>query len=195
VSASRETPESREQVVALGRAIVAGRERRAPPALLHALPERAGSAFAIRRDRTWFLRSPLVLNAAYYLGSENMLDLSNDTEAVIASYEAAGSGAAGSNGGASSRPHVLVVRYPSDAAARKALEHFAAAYLKAQAPAASAQAGVTGIEQIEHGYVGYRLQRSMLAVVLDAPGAADARSFLDAIRFDVPGPTGGHGGV
>lgn len=179
VLATRETPDAREQVLAIGRAIAAGRPASPRPSLLDALPERAGTAYVIRRDRVSFLRSPLVLNSAYYLGTENMLDLSLDCDAVIAPYEAAGGGRRRA-GTAGPRPHVLVVRYPEASRARKALERFVTAYLKAQLPVPESR---TAVMRIEHGWVGYRLEDRTLGLVFDASDASSANTLLQAIRL------------
>ena len=198
VLAGRETPESREQVWALGRAIVAGRPVAARPALLRVLPERIGETFRLRRDRVWFLRSHLVLNSAYFLSSQNILDLSLACEAAIAAYDAVRSGPtsrADSDArrpvptpGQTARPHLLVIRYPDAATARRAFEHFLGAYLpEARVPTPGAAAAA---QRIEHGWVGFRLQSQTLIVALDAPDEAAANTLVETAARNA-GPGGG----
>ena len=86
VLAARDTPASREQVIALGRAIAAGRGAPPPPSLVRALPMAAASGHQLRADRVCFFRSYLVLNAIDFLATENILDLGPQVDAVTAQY-------------------------------------------------------------------------------------------------------------
>ncbi len=179
VLASRETPESREQVLALGRAIVSGRRAAPPPALLRLLPDRTGT-YRIRWDRVWFLRSHLVLNSAYFLASQNILDLSTASEAALAAYDRPGS-AKTAGQPAAPRPHVLVVRYPDATAARRAFEHFHGAYFPDGPSLAVARAtDAPDAHRTEHGWVGFKLRGETLMLVFDAPDDRTARAFVEA---------------
>jgi hypothetical protein len=86
ILAFRETPKSKAAVMSLGRLVVAGRATPAPPRLLAALPPTSNAGFKLRPDRVCFLRSYLVLNSAYFLSTENILDLGLSTEAVTTTY-------------------------------------------------------------------------------------------------------------
>ena len=176
VLAARDTADSREQVMALGRAIVAGRPLAPRPALLDLLPDRVGAAYSIRRDRVWYLRSHLVLNSAYFLASDNILDLSLACEAAIAPYET-DPPPAGARRKPASRPQLLVVRYPDAVTARRALGHFLAAYLPEAGTAAPP--ADRGARQVERGWVGYRLEEAVLLVAFDAPDARTARGLVE----------------
>ncbi len=178
VLAGRETPESRDQVIALGRAIVAGRALATRPALLDSLPDRVGDPFRILGGRACFLRSHLVLNSAYFLASKDILDLSLDAEAVIAPYDAGSSRVAGSAGG---RPYLLVVRYADPITARRAFDHFAGAYLPDARIVGPVEGRVNGTHRTEHGWVGFRLKADRLALALDAPDEASANKFVNAV--------------
>ncbi len=182
VLAERETPESREQVIALARAIVAGRERSPRPALLEVLPQQV-DGYTIRPDRTSFLRSHLVLNSVYFLSSQNILDLSETSEAVVAQYDPPATRAKAARGQPpAGRPHVVVVRYTDPPAARRALDHFLTAYLpETRRPKGNDQRALTGVDCVEHGCVAYRLDERTVAVALDAPNERAARAFVDAV--------------
>ena len=173
VMAARETAESREQVMALGRAIVAGRPLAPRPELLDLLPDRVGATYSIRRDRVWFLRSHLVLNSAYFLASQNILDLSLACEAAIAPYES-GAPPVTSRKGTPHRPHLLVVRYPDAITARRALAHFLGAYLPETRTVPQPDRRLSGAQQVEHGWVSYRLDGALLFVAFDTPDARAA---------------------
>ncbi len=173
VLASRETPAARQAVMDLGRAIVAGRAITPPPRLAGAVPPAAGAA-RLRRDQLTFLRSHLVLNAAYYLSSRDILALGPSTEAVLASYRAEPQAVR------SRTERLLIVRYPNRGAAGGALAAFLAAYLpehQGKAPAAIPPAG--SVVPIEGGWIGYRLAGHGLAIVFDGPDEHDTRVLLD----------------
>jgi hypothetical protein len=87
VLAYRETPESREAVLALGQAIAANRPTSADPHLLQVLPQTISTGWKLRNDRIGYFRSYLVLNSLYYLSHQNILNLDHSTEAVTAPYE------------------------------------------------------------------------------------------------------------
>ena len=116
--ASNETPASRAAVLDIGRSIASGQEAAPPPVVLAALPLRVASDSRLRPDRVWFLRSHLVLNSAFFLADGNILDLDPSAEVVVAPYTP-GPSVAGQ------KPSQLVlVRYASADAARRALDHF-----------------------------------------------------------------------
>lgn len=172
VMATRETPAAREAVLALGRAIAAGRAPAPAPRLVAALPSTVGSGHALRRDSVCFLRSHLVLNSAYFLSRQNILDFGPEVDAVTARYDrpAAASDA--------SRVRVVLVAYPDADRARRAFVGFRAAYLP-EAPADAAAAG-TIVTPIEDGWAGARCAGRALAIALECPDRATATAFLDA---------------
>jgi hypothetical protein len=171
VMATRETPESRKAVLELGRAIVSGRRATPTPALMTALPSTLGK-YQLRKDRTCFLRSHLVLNSQYFVSSEDILDFGQATDAVVAPLEPqpAGKGA--------KRATLLIVRYAEEAQAQKALDHFLRAYLQQTTP--SGPPKTTGTAKIEDGWLGYQRNGRTLAVVFESPDQATATTLTDA---------------
>jgi hypothetical protein len=176
VLASRETPSAREAVLAIGQAAASG-PRTVPPALLSALPGTSAvggpatslSGQALRADRTCYFRSYLVLNAQYFLASQDILHLGPDVEAVTGEYAPSRPGA---------RPtRVILVRYGSPATASAALQAFRQAYLPEAAARRAGAAG--GTVEVEHGFVGWSVKGASLALVLDAGDAAVARSLAE----------------
>ena len=156
VLASRDTPASREQVIALGRAIVAGRAAPPPPALVRELPVTAAPGYRLRTDRVCQFRSHLVLNSVYFLSSEDILDLNQQVDAVAAQYTGppAGRPPVAALPGAAKGPtvQVVVAVYPSDAAAGAALAHFRRAYLP-EARGAVPDASKPEALKVEQGWV------------------------------------------
>ncbi len=170
VLAERETEASKRAVLAIGRAIVAGRATPPPPALARALPAEIGPGHRVRADRVCYFRSHLVLNSQFFVSNRNVLDLGRSDEAVTAEYERHGAGATGR------RARVILVRYADAGAARRALAHFQEAFL----PEKQGLSPVFGVTRIEEGFVGYSRRGVSLALVFDCPDAETARAFLDA---------------
>lgn len=171
VMATRETPASRDAVLALGRTIAAAHAPAAPPRLVLAVPPQVAAGLRLRRDSVCFLRSHLVLNSAYFLSQRNILDLGSDVGAVTASYETPAS-ARGVG-----RPRVVLVRYPDARRARTALAHFRQAYL----PETTEKAGaVEVIARIEDGWAAAGRRGPAVAVALECPTRETATGLLQA---------------
>jgi len=167
VMATNETPSARAAVLGIGRALVTGRASASPPGIVSAMPAVLGTGHVLRADRTAFLRSHLVLNSIYFLGTANLLDLGPETEAVAATYERPPAGG---------RLRVIVVRYPSETAAGDALEHFARSYLHG---AAASDTTTTG--HVEDGWVGCRRHGRRLALVFEADSQATAVAVVEEL--------------
>ncbi|MGC4051433.1 MAG: RNA-binding protein [Paludibaculum sp.] len=141
VMSYRETDASRQAVLALGKAIVAGREPTRPPRLVEVIPRTVDGGFSMRADRTVFLRSHLVLNNVYFLAQDNLLDLGLGCEMVATVYRHQ-----------TAKPvRLLFVRYASIDAAQKALAHFERVYLRGK----TIPPGNRGSVKIEDGWVGF----------------------------------------
>ncbi|MGB7294489.1 MAG: DUF6599 family protein [Candidatus Aminicenantales bacterium] len=168
IMAEQETPRSKEAVLALGRAVVKDLAVPSSPTLLGRLPERLGSGWKLRRDRTSYFRSHLVLNSLYYLSQENIFDLGHETEATLAQYEKeAPSGP--------QRIRVLMIQYPDAQAAGKALAHFQRVYL----PDRSSAPGETqDFFSVEDGWLGYKLTGIRAAYVFESPDEETAAAVM-----------------
>lgn len=176
VLASRDTPAARDAVLAIGRALATGTAAD-PPDLVGSLPitaavgpNAAGKAGRpIRADRTCFLRSHLVLNSQYFLSSQDILNLGRDVAAATTEYAPARP---------DGRPlRLIVVRYPTPAAAAAAADAFRRGYLPEAAGRGEANDG--GAVRTEHGWVAWAVRRQGIAIVLDADDKAAARVLAD----------------
>jgi len=175
IMAERETPAARAAVLELGRAAAAMGGGASPaPALIRELPEAFPGEWGLRRDRTAFFRTHLVLNSLYYLGPENMLELDHDVEGVSAVYERP------RKSGGSERIRLLRLRYPDAVRARAALERFHAGYLpEAGAPLPPDERGrVEGVFSLEDGWLVYGLEARNLTLVFEAPDRETVRIFF-----------------
>jgi hypothetical protein len=186
VLADRDTPASRDQVIAIGRAIAAGRSAPPPPALVRALPTTA-AGYQLRPDRVSFFRSYLSLNSIYFLSSEDILDFNKQVDAAAAQYAAAPKGSSpASSRNAAKVPNVqvMIVVYPTDAAAEAALAHFRRAYLpeaKGAVPAASSP----GAQKVEQGWVADGRQGRTVVIALDCPDGATGQRVVGDVATGI----------
>lgn len=165
----QETGASKRAVLALGRAILAGRPVSKPPRLAEVIPRAIGAQFFLRTDRIVFLRSHLVLNSVYFLSQQNLLDLGLDCELAAATYNQ-------KTASPSSKPvRMLLVRYPDEGAARKALNHFQRVYLSDTSDSPE----IHGTTAIEDGWLGFVLSGRGLALIFEAPEQATTRLFIE----------------
>ena len=175
VMAFRETPSSKQAVLALGKAITANRKSPPEPELLKILPLQIGSAWKLRRDRICFFRSYLVLNSIYYLSHENILDLDLTAEAVTAPYERI------SSSGDRKRSQFLLMKYENHERARKALDHFHDAYLPEHKKEFTSDSDNNGssLFKLEDGWLGYELIGKYVAIIFECPDQKSARTIIE----------------
>jgi len=176
VRAARESAASRQAALAIGRAVVAGRPAPAPPSLLSAIPPDAGPGRRLRPDRVWFLRSSLVLNSAYFLATQNILELDSSTEAAVAPYSAAQPRRRAAQ--------LILVRYANADDARRALGRFRMVYLP-ESLRGTAGSGVAAaaLVRIENGWIGYQVSGRSLALACECPTRDHARRLIEqAVR-------------
>jgi len=155
IQADEETPQTKEAAFALARAIdskilTTGNK----PQLLSCLPEDGLDSNSVR-----FFHTHTALNFHYFLGNKNILNLSSETDAVLAQY--------------GNESYLLCIEYPSASDARRGyhgfLEHFAP------------EAKSSGAAEIETGkWVAVKLVRQCLVIALDAPSEQKARQLVDA---------------
>ncbi len=171
VMAMRESEASRRAVLAIGRAVVAGRAQLAEPRLVAAVPGRI-EGFAARRDSVCFLRSHLVLNSAYFLSQQNILSLGRDVDAVTLRYDP------GEGSTARGRVRVVLVRYRDPQQARQALADFRQAYL----PETQRGQGIgePTVVRIEDGWAACQVRDRALALALECPDEQVAHGFVTA---------------
>ena len=175
VMAFRETPSSKQAVLALGKAITANRKSPPEPELLKILPLQIGSTWKLRRDRLSFFRSYLALNSIYYLSHENILDLDLTAEAVTVPYERI------SSSGDRKRSQFLLMKYENHERARKALDHFHDAYLPEHKKEFTSDSDNNGSSffKLEDGWLGYELIGKYVAVVFGCPDQKSARTIIE----------------
>jgi len=170
IMAERETPASKEAILALGKTIAAGAQYPPEPTLVKLLPLEIDAVWKLRGDRLSFFRSHLVLNSIYYLSHENILDLDLSAEAVSAPYEHI------SGSGNQKRSQFLLVQYENPERARQALNHFHDAYL----PELKKEITVdnASLFKLEDGWLAYKLLGKYIAIVFECPDPESAKVIL-----------------
>lgn len=150
IVAEKETEQSKAEVLAIGRLIsgsIVGTGKR--PSMLTMLPK-----IGLIPDSVHYFHKHTVLNFHFYLADGNILNLTDKTEALLAQYKID-----------SSKPRLLIVRYPTAKDAATAYEHFTRTYFKDK-PASKAS---SRIEKVEHGeFTGTRRSRNVLRFVFEA---------------------------
>lgn len=177
IMAYQETPESKEAVLALGRSVVKDRGNPPRPDLLKNLPGSFRPDWMLRKDRTSYFRSHLVLNSLYYLGQENMLNLDLTSEAITTPYERKDL-----NG--QKRIQFLLVKYPDHKLARLALAHFHRAFLPEHPiPLQYGSSGeMLNVIPIEDGWLGYKFQDNTITFIFECPDQETARTIIEQIK-------------
>jgi hypothetical protein len=156
IYAEEETASAENAVIALGRAVAGGIPQKGTrPDILRKLPAEGLKSESIR-----YLHHPVILNYHFYLSDENILNLSADTRAALASYQL---------GNESAR--LLLISYPDQDAAKKSRDRFLKQYLP--------DADQTGMARLEDGkWAAASLKNRLLAVVLEADSRQMAQNLL-----------------
>jgi hypothetical protein len=141
-----ESAAAEKAVLALGRQVAAGITLAGDrPRLLRQLPSRG-----LVSDHIRFLHHPIILNYHFYLSDQNILNLSPETDAVLASYRQS-----------NKKARLLLVYYADPETAKKSLTGFLKHYLP--------DADQTGTARLENGkWASARLKGHLLAAVLEA---------------------------
>jgi hypothetical protein len=175
IMAYRESGASRQAILEIARLIDSGQPRAAPPRLLTALPAAGPSGFIRQPGRFSYFRSHLVLNSVYFLSLKNILGLSKEAEAVIASYRSPRFEGA---------LRLVVIRYPDRASAEHGLREFQSAYLPTEDPEADQPplSGKAVVRAIEDGWAGFIDRGRNAALIFESPDEATARLFLEECK-------------
>jgi len=165
ILAEFETPDSRRAVLDLGRAFAAQVPSEGKrPDLLTRLPAEGLTSHSVH-----YFHTQISLNALYFFAVENLLQLDRQTEAVMGEYRFDKQPA-----------NLLIVRYPSVAAARKARSSFADRYLAKLAISPEP----FQMAQLENGeWVGLRLDREHLIVAFRSRSRDVCERLLKAVNF------------
>ena len=160
VYAEGESPEVEPAVLSLGRAVANSIKESGPlPKLIHALPDRKAG---LVEKSIRYLHSHVLLNQRFFVAHQNILNLSRETEAVLAQYLRD-----------KQKIHLLLIRYPGEKQADAAISSFRQAYMP--------EALEKGLLKTEDGkWTGARRSREFVLVVFGASGEREAEERIKA---------------
>ncbi len=159
VYAEAETEETRDAVLHLGRKIASVIEEEGKkPDILDLIP----SAFPQEEAR--YFHNHLILNYHFFVASENILRLDQDTEAVLVPSQ--------SEGG---RAYLLLVRYPDPDRTAQAYESFVRSYM----PDAS-RPGFVRTEDMT--WTAIKAKKNYIIVVFSLPSESEAAQILAEVE-------------
>jgi hypothetical protein len=156
-----ETPKTKKTVLDLAREVAdsiqsTGRK----PELVSSLPSRG-----LIENSILYFYNPTILNHRYFVASENILQIDEHTEGVLARYMVE-----------DDKLYLLIVRYPTTKHAKMAHKSFLNSYMP--------DAVQTGVVQTENGkWTATNFHNQSLAVVFDAPSRSSASSLLETVRM------------
>lgn len=150
-------------ILELGKAVEALIKQEGPePALLSYLPEKN-----LKKDRTSYFHSNISLNNRFFIASENILDLSNQTNCVFAEYSVNSERTA----------YLLLIQYENNARAETAYKSFIGSYIP--------EAQDSGIDQMENGkWTMAKVEQGMVLVVFEAPDKEWAHELQSETKFN-----------
>jgi len=158
--AERETEESREAVLEMGREISSRIQNEGRvPGIVSLLPEEE-----LDRSRIRYFFNPLILNYHFYVSDGNLLSLDYETEAVLGVY-----------GKEEDVYRLLLVLYPEEERARKAYRDFMNAYMP--------EAQELSMIKTEDGtWTGAELRGDLLVLVFEAPTNEKAQVVIKKVK-------------
>jgi hypothetical protein len=159
--AEGESEDARKAVLNLGEAVSDGIPTSgSKPEILRLLPQEGLIENTIR-----FFHTHVSLNYHYFLADSNILNLDENTDAVLARYERP-----------EGKPLLLLIGYPTEELAQNAFVSFMTAYMP--------EAPETNMVQTEDGtWVTAKVERDIVAVVFDATNSDQASELLDAVKL------------
>ena len=165
-----DTPEARGVVLAIGQAIAARIPRPGTkPDIVKLLPDKG-----LQREQIYYFHDLESLERRYSIGKGNPLQLSKETEGLLARYGVTGVPTAP---GGQLFAVFLIVAYASMSAVLAAEQDFSAVYLN------QAKSG-TLVQLPAKGWAGICRKGTHLFAVLESPDRATARRLLDSVTAE-----------
>ena len=150
-------------ILELGKAVAALiKQEGTLPVLLSSLPGKN-----LKKKKTSYFHSNISLNNRFFIASENILDLSNQTRCVFAEYVVNSENTA----------YLLLIQYEDNARAQGAFESFIGSYMP--------EARESGFARMENGkWTMARVEKNKVAIVFDAPDKEWAQGLQSEIKFN-----------
>ncbi len=165
VYAEGESPEVEPAILTLGRAVADSLKVTGPaPKLIGALPD--GKAGLMERSIR-YLHSHVLLNQRFFVATQNILNLNQQTEAILAQYLRDGR-----------RIHLLLIRYPTEKEAEAALQNFKKTYMPETLDKAF-------LRTEDKKWTGAKRQREFVLIVFGGGSAKEAEELIQATEEKV----------
>jgi hypothetical protein len=155
-----ETPGSKKAVDELAQYISKkiGREGNLPE-ILNFLPNEG-----LNKESIKYFHHYIWLNSLYFISHENILDISDDTPAVLAKY-----------GDSMAKTILLLIHYPDEMRGKQALDNFLLHYIPDHKDSSPLK--------IEDGtYINFRITNELLAIVFNAGSPEECQILLDKVN-------------
>ncbi|MDH7493823.1 MAG: hypothetical protein QHH44_08030 [Candidatus Saccharicenans sp.] len=178
ILASRESQGIKETILKLGKtiAVQASCLSSSRPDILKLIQPASDSRWQVKKDRTSYFHSHLILNSLYYLSHENILHLEPAGEALYMEWTTMAT-----TPGKSAR--MVIINYPEGQKAEAALTEFLRAYVEERSEnIAEAQLVLReNAIKVEDGWLGWKLSGHLLALVFAAPDQESTKEILQQI--------------
>ncbi|MDI6699298.1 MAG: hypothetical protein QME85_10245 [Candidatus Saccharicenans sp.] len=180
VLAERESAGIKEVILQIGKSVAAQSRQPALPEILSFVQPDPEGRWRIKKDRTSYFHSHLLLNSLYYLSHENILHLSHDCEGLYTEWAEAVTDTRRT-------ARLFLLRYPEASLSRQALSDFLQVYVSEKSPGGSdsenSEFKPEGLVQLEDGWLAWKLTGSCLALIFEAPGPEAVKEILNQIRW------------
>ena len=176
--APRETAEIKETILKIGNIIAARGSQPTRPEMLKVLKPKPSSSWQVKKDRTSYFHSHLILNSLYYLSHENILHLGPDCEALYTEWIK-------TKADTKKTPRMIIIKYPDPDGASQALTDFIHAFLseKAETPGEQQAPAPENAFQLEEGWAGWKLARQCLVLIFEAPDEVSVKELFSQLIF------------
>lgn len=158
-----QSPQREKLVKILGQKIVAAiGESAPPPPLVNCLPSQNLVPNSIR-----YFYNYIWLNSHYFISHDNLLNLHQNTSAVLAKYRL--------YPGVTVNTILLIIHYPQPKEAQTALDNFQKAFFNSSK--------TSWIKTENHGWVGCIRMNNQLLILLRGPDLSHSRDLMEKIKF------------
>lgn len=180
ILAPRDSPEIKEIILKLGKIIAGQTPHPSPswPEILKLIQPASDSGWKIKKDRTSYFHSYLVLNSLFYLSHENLLRLSPACQAIYTEW-------VNNNSETKKSARLIIIEYPDTELPRLALSDFLRAYFPENSEMAREAQSIKPNKAVraEDGWLGWKLSERYLALVFEVPDENSVKELLGQTAF------------
>lgn len=176
ILAPRETPAIKDTILRLGKLIASQSSAPTFPDILRILRPQTDSRWQVKKDRTSYFHSHLILNSLYYISHENILNLEPASEALYTEWN-------GVSTAAGKSVRMIIINYHDDQKTRAAFSNFMNLYLteKTDKITDNQIAGIENSIETEEGWLGWKISDNLLALVFEAPDREAIKEMFNQI--------------